>query len=175
MSFNGRRAPPRGGGCCARIAFRLIFCQDPGSRSTSRSSESRMSPARARLPSTLGSDDDDRGQCRTPSPPSEDASINSGDWQDLLDSSPVRPSGRAGSSSRSGCQCISASWCRFRWVGPGCLHRPSSHVSVDEVVGARDAANMPRRGAGYGPNDMLNESSECSSGEIGAKLSSRSD
>jgi hypothetical protein len=28
----GRRAPPRGGGCCARVAFRLIFkfCQDPG-------------------------------------------------------------------------------------------------------------------------------------------------
>ncbi len=77
----GRRAPPRGGGCCARVAFRLIFCQDPGSRST-RSSESRTLPPRAQLPSTLSSDDDNRGQRRTPSPQSEDASVNSGDWQD---------------------------------------------------------------------------------------------
>jgi hypothetical protein len=52
------------------------------------------SPARARLPSespsTLSSDDDARGQRRTPSPESEDASVNSGasDGQDLLDSSP---------------------------------------------------------------------------------------
>ncbi len=49
----GRRAPPRGGGCCAHVAFRLIFCQDPGSQSTSRSSESRASPAREQSPSIL--------------------------------------------------------------------------------------------------------------------------
>ena len=109
MSFNGqarsttwRRCSNER--CCARVAFRLIFCQVSGSRSTSRSSESRASPARAQSPSTLSSDDpqddDGRGQRRTPSPLSDDASVNSADQQNLLDSSPVRPSGRAGSSGQ---------------------------------------------------------------------------